>query len=689
MEFQSASAWFFFSRVQVLRLWVLMCGLFMAGVVLAGPLSVTVRAVNPNGTDAGVVTSYRWTVEDDATKPSVPGKPATKENYSFSFHQSYMPVVAAGRVGEAAGDLTQRGNDPDVARLATEFPELNPAKRYYLSIAAEGYQMGGAPVVFNSSGEASATVYLNKYPLPTGQLSVFAFEDNNPINGAPDLPQELGLAGFTVQLFEAGGTYGQSGGRVTQDAFGNPLGTTYNPDGSVKVRGKGIILTNKDGVATISNLFPAKYTVVIVPPVGTDWHQTSTIEGTAGQDAWIKNDEPTFFQEFGPPGHHVFIGFVKSGKLAKDRGRFVLSGHNTVTGRVVNVHNSRTPNYAFEKGAPVNNCWVGLNETGTGSRALYAGACHKDSTFSIPDVPPGTYELVVWDEPLDMIIGTSTITVANNSAANNLGDVPVFSWFARYQGRVFQDIDGTGLPFFEKDFSRPYIEVDPVTGLERPSNKTYKAGDLKPAFGEGIGNNIRFRDGSIYQSVTTKTDGTFAFTELFPFFNWMVAEIDYARFKATGATMVVDAGGAIDPLANQSKLWASQPGLYGSNDRALAYNPWIRLNPQQQEDGKFYRNENCGDGGCAILLEGMQTFLGQTNHIEWGKQPMPLTKTAVSPVSFTTPLPVPKMIPVWQLLKTGNPVFRACRSICSWIAMVTASPTNRPMTALAIARPAV
>src|SRR5207342_819700 len=70
-----------------------------------------------------------------------------------------------------------------------------------------------------------------------------------------------------------------------------------------------------------------------------------------------------------------------------------------------------------------------------------------------------------------------------------------------------------------------------------------------------------------------------------------------------------------------------------SNDPARAYNPWIRLNPQQQADGTFFRSENCGATGpngetsqCAILLEAMQTFLGQTNHIEWGKQPYKITE---------------------------------------------------------------
>lgn len=605
------------------------------------PLTINLVGVAPDGTLVAPPTGYRWTVEEDTTKLSIPGRPADTSNYSLSFHTSYMPLVAAGRVGSAAGIPPTQ--DPDVLRVYSQpLPSLDPTRRYYVSIAAEGFQMGGAPVVF-SGVTASATVYLNQYPVPTAQVSIFAFNDNSPINGAPDLPQELGLPGFTVELYEAGGTYGASGGQVTQDAFGNPLGTTYNADGSMLQRGTGIVLTGADGVALIKNLYPAKYTVVIVPPVGSDWHQTSTIEGTRGNDAWVKNNEPSFFQEFGPPGHHVFIGFTRSKNLAFTDTRPapqrttpcvdgvagctpVLNGTAKITGRVVNTHNSRPPNYTFHGGAPVPECWVGLNQS-VGGRALYATACKKDSTFEIPMVPAGTYELVIWDDPLDMIIAATTVTVGAGDLV--LGDLPVSSWFGRYQGRVFQDVDGTGLPFFAQPFNKPYIEVDPVTGLESEVVRNYAAGDLKPPFGEGVVSNIRFRDGSIYQSTTTKKDGTFAFTEVFPFFNWMIAEIDYARFKATSATVVVDEGGPIDPVANRIKLWTALPGLFGSNDPAYSYDPWIRLNPQAQPDNLdpatglplAYRTESVGDGPGAILLEGMQTFLGQTNHIEWGKSP--------------------------------------------------------------------
>jgi large repetitive protein len=627
------------------------------GTLLAPAAAFTIRLVTVNGSGASVEApaGYRWTIEEDRTKPPRPGLASTTANQSFSFHTSYMPVVAAGRVGAPGVASTV---DPDVARLYAQSPEavvLDSSKRYYVSVAAQGFQIGGAPVVFGNSG-GTATVTLIKYPVPTAQVSVLAFEDNNPVNSTAELPQEKPLSGFTVQLFEAGGTYGQSGGQVTQDAFANPLGTTYvsNPDGSpklnidgtptVKVRGTGILLTDEKGVVIIKNLYPAKYTIQVAPRIkpGEEWHQTSTIEGGKGVDAWVKNNESPGFYEFGPPGYHVFYGFVNTGNSGCLQGKTgnVCNGMGAtgkpITGRIVSAHDARPPALTIDQGPPVAQCWVALNNSAT-SQGLYATSCSNAKghvgEFTIPNVLPGTYQLVVWDEPLDTIIGFTTVTVGN--AAVNLGDVTQLNWFGRYQGRVFQDIDGTGLPYFAEKFDRPYVYVNPVTGVEEERQQNFAKGDLKPSLGAGVASNIRFRDGSIYQSTTTKDDGTFAFTEVFPFFNWMVAEIDYARFKATSANIVVDNGGPINKADNLSKLWGATPtkpylGSFGSNDPAYAYDPWSRITPQPQPEngGAAFRTENCAENGgqCAILLEGMSLYANQTNHIEWGKVPYKITE---------------------------------------------------------------
>ena len=59
--------------------------------------------------------------------------------------------------------------------------------------------------------------------------------------------------------------------------------------------------------------------------------------------------------------------------------------------------------------------------------------------------------------------------------------------------------------------------------------------------------NLRWRDGTVYQSIPTDGVGFVPFDQVFPFFSWLVAEVDFARFKATGVTVIVDAGGQLDP----------------------------------------------------------------------------------------------------------------------------------------------
>jgi hypothetical protein len=534
--------------------------------------ALTINVVGPDGVTA--VTDYRWLVEEDATKASIPNVPADASNRSLNFHTSYMPVVAAG-------------NSTDPAKSPANLA-LDPAKRYYVSVLPRsGYQMGGAAV---APGQTAVTVVVNNTPVPTAQISIFVYEDNHPISGGPSLPQEKGLANFSITLKEAGGTYGQSGGQVTQDAFANPIGTTYqqnadgsfvyNPDGSpaILALGNGFIKSGPDGTALIKYLFPGKYTVEAIPPAG--WHQTSTFEGTKGIDAWVKPNEPPFFQEFGPAGHHIDIGFVRD-----TMDTTVLNGKSTITGRVVNQHMSRPPNFTFVHGSPVPNCWVGLNEMVlVGGRAVYTGPCNADSTFSIPNVPPGNYQLVVWDEFLDRLFATTNVTVPPGGGAVNLADVPVFDWFAHYQASAFFDSNQNG-------FRDPGEMGIPDQAM-----------------------NLRFRDGSIYQSMPTDLQGNAYFHEVFPFFNWLVAEVDFARFKATGATVVVDNGGQILPHNG----WTMPT--------------WDRLNPQPQFDtdpvtGAATTTPLTGPAGNnlsrtetgPVLLEGMQTFLGQTNVIEWGK----------------------------------------------------------------------
>ena len=118
--------------------------------------------------------------------------------------------------------------------------------------------------------------------------------------------------------------------------------------------------------------------------------------------------------------------------------------------------------------------------------------------------------------------------------------------------------------------------------------------------------NIRFRDGSVYQSTTTDASGSYELGTVFPFFKWLVTEVDFARFKATGMTAAADNGGQIP-----------------------ADNGWItpsrgKLNPQPQAAVNSNTGNNLSRTETGpVLTQAMHLFLGQTNVIDWGKKAYP------------------------------------------------------------------
>jgi len=310
-------------------------------------------------------------------------------------------------------------------------------KRYFVSILPEsGYSNSGASVAV---GQGEATIIASSLPLPTAQISIFVFEDNMSINNAPDLPGERGLEGFKVVLYEAGGTFGMSGGQAMMDIFGNMVGSAYDADGNLLMMGDGYVITDEIGEALIQNLSEGKFTLQVVPPAGKGWVQTATIEGTKGIDAWVKPNEPRFFAEFGPPGCHTFYGFTKAMDDAS-----ALTGDRNITGNVVNLHNSRPPEYTFHAGEPVPGAWVGLNTMSVGrGRGIFAAPCDDSGSFIIPNVPPGNYQLVVWEDALDVIFAFHTVAVTADADVD-LGPVPVFNWFARLDNYVFNDANENG-----------------------------------------------------------------------------------------------------------------------------------------------------------------------------------------------------------------------------------------------------
>ena len=514
--------------------------------------AVNVTVLNENGDDPG---GFKWTLEENMKSDVVPGV-QTQNSLSLSFHNSYSPVVASG-------ECTAGGASCDI-------PADEAGKKYFVTVLPfVGHTLGGATF----SGGENVTVDVHTHAIPTAQITVRVFQDNHPINGAPDDPEEqtwppidvntgLPTTGqFTVHLADAGGRYGATGGEIIQDAFGNPLGTEYDENGFVTTMGTGFLIPDAQGFVHIKYIPPAKYGVTVIPPTGEGWIQTSTLEGTKTIDAWVMANEPEFFAEFGPPGPHVNIGFTQE---------FIdpaLNGAGSVTGTVTNNHMARPPEVGFFSSWPFGGCWVGLNETvAAGGQALYAKPCEANSSFNITGIPDGTYDLVVWDVNLDIVIATRTVTIAGTEVT--LGEVPVFDWFGRTEFRVFLDEDEDG---FRDPGEEPIPEQ--ATGF-------------------------RFRNGTPYQGFPTDLGGEAPYDEVFPFFHWLVAEVDFARYKATGVTYVVDNGGEVPA------------------DNGWTMPSFDVLNPQLQPDnGNLPYNTIKGP----VISLASQVFLGQTNVIEWGK----------------------------------------------------------------------
>ncbi len=526
----------------------LVCVMATAMPAVSAPKNVSLNVVGPGGQAIG--TGFRWLLEEDATFHPALGVDEGTDALSLNFHRSYMPVVGSGDENDAGNILV-----PDAG------------KHYFVSVLPKEpgtYALGGAGI---APGENTVTVTLNALPTPTAQISVYVFHDNNPLNNAPDLPQETGLGGFSIIVEEPAGRYGAAGGQVLQDAFGNMLGTTYDADGNILQNGTGTIFTDANGLALIKNLPPGKYGLRVSAPIGSNWIQTATIEGTKTIDAWVKANEPPYFTEFGPAGHHVEFGFIQPFNSIP------AGGSATISGQVRSIHNSRPPDYTFHNGAVFPDAWVGLNDMAT-REAIYAAPTTGDSEFTIPGVPPGNYQLVVWDNNLDIVFASLGVTVNSNGTCGpsggpcDLGPVGVFDWFGRLMGNVFYDVDEDGF----MDPGEPGLSGQSVV--------------------------LRWRDGTVYNAAGTGSGGDYALPEVFPFFNWLVAELALPGqgFYSTGATVVADAGGFVD--TNDTSF----PG-YG------------RLTPQLQPENN---NEPYRVETGEVLTQAMQVFLGQTNVINWG-----------------------------------------------------------------------
>jgi len=536
----------------------------------------------------------------------------------------------------------------DCGTYAPGAPAWDPTQP---ATATCGHGMGGAPI---SSAQITApttnpvNVTLQETPLPTAKITAFVFEDDNPLNGENDAgggvdilaPNEPGLGGFAITLFDQAGQLGDATGQITYDMFNMPVSNSLagtidpatgldacpiskNSGGIVgvittcpKFESDGTTLSPLAGQAVIANLYPGLYEVVATPGAdriakGEEWLQTNTLDGTKPHEAFIKPGEPAYFQEFGPAGFHVSIGFANP-KIINDRKATVCANRtctNSVTGRVTTTRLSRTPDQRlYSSGSYDANsftqCYVSLGDPDDEDFAFTK--CNADGTFSFTGLPDGNWRITVFDQWNDLLVdGLSTPVALRGGQAYNMGDIPMSHWRTNVYTRTFLDQNGDG------------VSQDAEPGLPL------------------IATNIRYRDGSYSNFNSTDLNGYAGFNEIFPLFNWLVLEADSTRYKQTGVHVVYDAGGPADgtPGGGTSTIAAFLANTLESSTAHLPVN--------QRFPGSVYcDNADCsgfsilnGPGSSTsnpstgridppwVTTEAWQGNLGQAEFVEFGKAP--------------------------------------------------------------------
>jgi len=698
-----------------------------ATVTLTFPAATGLAVTVKDGKSGAQITDYRWIIEEDRTfyvdptKTTNVGGTNIVPTFGTNFHTSYMPVVAAGCTGPLAceGGQTVLGQpavcdvgngvcrpDPTSgngqAPLDPKQVHLDPNKRYYISVlpgdAANpfnnanlsancvngvsatnpdptcGHGMGGAPISF---GQTAVTVRSQPTPFPPAKLTVFVFEDDFPLNGEHDsgggidvvAPNEPGLGGFNITLFDDAGGPGDATGQMTYDMFNQPLSNslagTIDPStgmdacpiskiarsgandptqtgitGTIvtcpKYESDGKTLSPLAGQAIVANLMPGRYGVVATPGAdriarGEEWLQTNTLDGQKAHDSFLRIGEPAYFQEFGPSGYHVTIGFANP-KIINDRKPSVCNGTNpdltvttrctnSVTGLVTTNRMSRTPDQRLygsgdNSSFGFTQCYVSFGDPDGIDFAFTK--CDAKGTFTLSGLPDGVWRITVFDQWNDMLVdGLSTPVRLSGGTTTNLGQIAINQWQANIYTSTFFDQNGNGV----RDSNESGLTL--------------------------VATNNRFRDGSYSNFNNTDLNGMAGFNEIFPLFSWYVIETDTTRYKSTGTHVVYDSGGPADgnPACGANGFPPCGNSTIAGNMANTA--EAIPLPANLRVPGAYY----CGNADCTdapvplapganpsatssgrvdpawVATEGWQGFAGQNSFIEFGKMPFAAGET--------------------------------------------------------------
>jgi len=523
-----------------------------------------------------------------------------------------------------------------------------------------GHAMGGAqivPVVAGQTAHGPITISLQQTPLPTAKISAFVFQDDNPLNGENDAgggvdvlaPNEPGLGGFELKLFDQAGALGDATGQITYDMFNQPVSNSLagtldpltgldacpiTPNGSrlvgmiptcPKYESDGATLSPLAGQAIVANLYPGLYEIQAFPGAdriarGEEWLQTNTLDGGKAHEAFIRPNEPGYFQEFGPGGYHVAIGFANPAIINSRKALFCASTVNTgpcnktLNVHVSNTHMSRTPDQRTYSSETYDNysfttCYISVGPADGPHFALEK--CDANGNVTFTNMPAGTFQLTVFDQWNDIILDglVGTVQIDGTTATK---EFPVNQWRANLYTRTFIDTNGDG-----------------VSNVDANGNPTEPGLAL-------VNTNIRYRDGSVGFFNNTDLNGFAGWNEVFPFMNWLVVETTSTRFKPTAVHTVYDAGGPVDCSSQSNGLCSSIAANLANTDARVKLPAELRVPGAKYCDAADCPASDAGGGASTGTIfppqpwgttQGWQGLLGQNSFMEFGVKPFATGET--------------------------------------------------------------
>ncbi|MCA9925787.1 MAG: hypothetical protein KC421_25620, partial [Anaerolineales bacterium] len=474
------------------------------------------------------VTEYQYLINVDntgnPTQERLPGCAPSDPNYPDSCDWPSLREVPG-----AAPIYTQGNQDDFNGTLGTSVTLPTTPGKYLVSVLADGYKVGGAhftvplPDADPVTG-ANVVVPVHPNPLPSATMRIKVFEDISSVNGQFD-PSEQGLAGFRAVVND-------TAGELSTDVFGNPLCTTYDTAGEPNGQ-TDCLISDANGDIAVPNLGPLRYDVLVIPPDGTDWVETTTLEGSPSWDTWLQEGGTGLDNEFviaGEPFPWTIFGFVKPTDMLNDTG--VTGG---IKGRIVSAsvylpQQGALPYYGdiwngfngSKVTGVIDNGWVALSDLQNGDTAVYIAPANADGTYQIDNVPDGNYLFTWWDETLHYILDWIQVTVVNGEMYD-MGTPFLTGWFTHVDGYVFNDLNMNG----KMDPGEPGLSNYLVVLRDRDNSEIDR------------------------QSIAAITgpDGYYVFEKAYPMSSWMVLEAYNDRFYTTGITYQVE--NQVDPNTGQ------------------------------------------------------------------------------------------------------------------------------------------